>query len=42
MKHVPIVMGGQGRTARSLRSDSGKVAWLIFVGCALIIALVFQ
>jgi hypothetical protein len=41
MKHVPIVHGGQGRTARSLRSDSGNLAWLIFVLGALVMTLVF-
>ena len=40
MNRPPLILGGQGRTARSVRRDAGHLGWLLLLALALV-ALAF-
>lgn len=42
MKHVPLVKGGQGRTARSIRRDATGLGWLVLLALALAALLMLR
>lgn len=37
MNRIPLVVGGQGRTNRSVRRDAGNVGWIFLLAVCLVI-----